>query len=1236
MKKVNLLLLFSFLFSPLLFAIEVNENQEAETATISGTNEISNHENASGGNYVKLVETAPSGTLQFTVSNVLTAGTYKLEIFTFNDGNSVDAALTVNNDPASTVTLSASNWAYEGPAQATLVDVVLEEGTNTITLAAQSASVSIDKISVKDNYNIFYVSTSGDDTNDGSLSSPWKTLAKATDAVKTIANGGVLNPGDKLLFKKGDTFEGQFLITCSGTEAAPIEIGSYGTGELPILSGSGNLLGGDYLEAVKMTNTSYITINNIWIKNDRKNKGNFTWGTNTSYGIKVIANKWGGVSKGLTFRSLKITDVYAYDMMDWQGEFTLDYYNAKGIFFDADKDDITVSPTVEVGIDDVTIENCYFYNLGSTAISVRHLSNVVNNPVDEEERNLNYVIRNNHFEKLGGDGVVLSSVCNAMVEKNTFIDLGQGEKNNQTDRLYGRGEGCWIWNTRNVVVQFNKQYRARGFGDTYASGHVDFYCNNSIFQYNYSEDTEGGFVEILGECENTTFRYNVSKNDGFRDHHGYTIWVSGYTGTGNTPVRSNNNYVYNNTILLNKSGYKPDISIYAKNTYIYNNIFKVEGGAQLGAEEVMIDIAGGSELVVDNNLFYGDIANGFTNLDNNKITGQDPLFVDESASDIDGFQLQEGSPAVNNGQAFPEPSFPMAGQGIFANFSLYTATDIYGNPVDVQNLIPNVGADNNFNIGLPKNATRVSDVTVSSIGATLEAGETAQLSATISPSNAAIQDVVWSSSDTSVATVSTSGLVTAVADGNATISVRTVDGSFTASTNVAVGVEINLVINGGFENGLDDWNTWNNPLVTNDAYEGSNAITITTKGSANQWINVEQNTTYILSAYVKISNTSDRLVLGINDEANVRINDKDIYTGVFKYHEVEFNSGNNSTVKVFSWLPPNDGSTATIDNMKVVKKPTVNVPVTGVTLSSQADALLAGGTITLAEDILPSTASDKSVTWSSDNPSVATVFNGVVTGESTGTANITVTTVDGNYSATTTVTVSPSSIAAFKNGDFEDGLNHWNTWQDITTSTSGAYEGSSLRLNGVASCNQTVTVKANTSYIYSGYAKVDDPTSARVVMGVNDVNSQGIAHKDITNQNYTYHEVPFETGNNETTITVYFWRPSGGSGYAYMDNAMLIEVPSSSARKNTSVNLEKELSELMVYPNPASGFVTIQMNKGEGTKSLQIIDLLGQRKLQSSFENTLKVPVSNFAKGTYFIIVTDQNNDRMVKKLIIN
>ncbi|ANQ52463.1 T9SS type A sorting domain-containing protein [Flammeovirga sp. MY04] len=540
----------------------------------------------------------------------------------------------------------------------------------------------------------YYFSSDGDDNNQGSIDSPWKTLAKASAIAETESKGGILQPGDQMLFRKGDTFEGQLNIFASGSESKPIVIGSYGEGELPIISGSGNIPEGDFIEAVRITNVSYLIIENLWVKNDRKHKGNITWSTNNSIGIKVMANKWGNLCKGLTFRGLKITDVFGIDMIDWEGKFTLDYYTAHGIFIDSEPD----QGDKQIGVDDVLIENCYFHNIGARGINVRHLTNIRNNPIDEEDRNRNYIIRNNTFEKLGGDGIVFASMYNAIVEKNDFIDLGWGDHTSSTDRYYGRGEGCWIWNARNIVVQYNRQYHSRGFGDTYgAGGHVDFFCKNSVFQYNYSEDTEGGFCEILGDNDNSIFRYNVSKNDGFRDHHGFTLWVSGFVGADEEPVRSTNNYIYNNTIILDKPEYKPNISIYAKDTYVYNNIFKTSNGATIGAKEVMIDIEEGSELVISNNLFTGDISRRFTVLDDNAIIQKDPMLQNESDDDILGYQIQENSPVIDQGKKFPEPIFPMAGQGIFKNFTLKTTHDIYGNEIDVTNLIPNIGADNNFN-----------------------------------------------------------------------------------------------------------------------------------------------------------------------------------------------------------------------------------------------------------------------------------------------------------------------------------------------------------------------------------------------------------------------------------------------------------------------------------------------------------------------------------------------------------
>ena len=92
--------------------------------------------------------------------------------------------------------------------------------------------------------------------------------------------------------------------------------------------------------------------------------------------------------------------------------------------------------------------------------------------------------------------------------------------------------------------------------------------------------------------------------------------------------------------------------------------------------------------------------------------------------------------------------------------------------------------------GLKEGNTSTTKVEATSVklnqtSVTLEEGETVALSATVSPSNATDKSVTWSSSRTSVATVSSSGRVTAEGEGTATITAKTANGK-TATCTVKV------------------------------------------------------------------------------------------------------------------------------------------------------------------------------------------------------------------------------------------------------------------------------------------------------------------------------------------------------------------------------------------------------------------------------------------------------------------
>ncbi|WP_169513390.1 Ig-like domain-containing protein [Flexithrix dorotheae] len=100
------------------------------------------------------------------------------------------------------------------------------------------------------------------------------------------------------------------------------------------------------------------------------------------------------------------------------------------------------------------------------------------------------------------------------------------------------------------------------------------------------------------------------------------------------------------------------------------------------------------------------------------------------------------------------------------------------------NRADNVPVDITYEGG--SSSTPVTGISVTPASVTIDEGQTSQLTATIAPSNASDQSVVWSTSNAAIATVDNNGLVTAVAAGSATITATSNDGGFTDSAAVTV------------------------------------------------------------------------------------------------------------------------------------------------------------------------------------------------------------------------------------------------------------------------------------------------------------------------------------------------------------------------------------------------------------------------------------------------------------------
>jgi uncharacterized protein YjdB len=249
-----------------------------------------------------------------------------------------------------------------------------------------------------------------------------------------------------------------------------------------------------------------------------------------------------------------------------------------------------------------------------------------------------------------------------------------------------------------------------------------------------------------------------------------------------------------------------------------------------------------------------------------------------------------------------------------------------------------------------------------------EIGDTATLTATVAPANAANKAVTWSSSDTTIATVDNAGLVTAVAPGTATITVTTADGNKTASCEVS-SVPGFVVVTG----------------VSLDKTTLSLAVGGTeTLGS-----------TETLTATVAPPNATNKTVTwSSSDPTKATVSNAGLVTAV---------SVGTATITVTT---EGGGKTA---NCAVTVE---SVAVTAVSLSESTLSLYIDGTATLTATVAPPNATNQAVSWTSSAPAVATVNNGMVSAVAPGTATITATTSDGNKTASCVVTVTIGPVDA--------------------------------------------------------------------------------------------------------------------------------------------------------------------------------------------------------------------------------
>ena len=289
--------------------------------------------------------------------------------------------------------------------------------------------------------------------------------------------------------------------------------------------------------------------------------------------------------------------------------------------------------------------------------------------------------------------------------------------------------------------------------------------------------------------------------------------------------------------------------------------------------------------------------------------------------------------------------------------------------------------------------------------------------------------IEWTSSDESVATVDETGTVTAVAAGEANVTASVKGADIAASTHIKVVVtptgvvapeSIDLVTNGENTKDLDAKLIPADATDVKLAYESSDEsiATVDETGKVTAVANGECTITTYVVADAKDAEASE-LSAVVVEAADSEETDDSVATMPEDLAAMD---------SAFGVVP---------ENLKAETKVTVTTNVEGITLDKTEGVLTVGNTVTVTATVIPDTATNASVTWTSSDEAIATVDSeGKITAVAPGTATITATS-DSNpdASAAYAVTVQAKKVVTSTSTKTSSKSNSGNTG---SSSNSGA------------------------------------------------------------------------------------------------------------------------------------------------------------------------------------------------------
>ncbi|WP_162417069.1 malectin domain-containing carbohydrate-binding protein [Cyclobacterium roseum] len=399
---------------------------------------------------------------------------------------------------------------------------------------------------------------------------PWKSIEKLNAIFSS------LQPGDKVLFRRGESYFGTIIMNNSGTASNPIKIGAYGSGEDPIITGLVDLsnwksIGNGIYEAghsqLKSSPTSLVTFNEKiremgrYPNSDSDNKGYLTyestsWNSITDNelgswpnwtGAEVVIRKiyWildrhkitshsGNTIKYATNSetSYKPKAEFGYFIqnhvrtLDQLGEWYYDTGSKKlKVFFGSEspsRHSVKIAALDRLlmqvrRVDHVIIENLHFKGANTNAIQLASGNNVVirNSKIEMVGENLISAEGSHHLRLEGNE---LMDAHNSGIELKTCDNAIVRKNQIRNIQLFpgmgksGDGNGFGIFSPNDNSLIEGNQIINSGYIGIRFGGNNSVVKNNFINHFNKTKNDGGGIYVYTGSSNTTYYNRKVIGN----------------------------------------------------------------------------------------------------------------------------------------------------------------------------------------------------------------------------------------------------------------------------------------------------------------------------------------------------------------------------------------------------------------------------------------------------------------------------------------------------------------------------------------------------------------------------------------------------------------------------------------------------------------------------------------------------------------------------------------------------